>query len=99
MSGEDRGRIELVGDELTQPEIASALGSAIGRPVRYEVQPRSELDDYPEDTRRTLIWLNDVGYDADRKQLAADYPGFSFTPFTTWAETQDWAALLEGVAA
>ena len=92
-------RIEIVGDELTKPEIASVLGSAIGRPVRYEVQSRSELDFYPEDVRRTYIWLNDVGYSADLEQLAADYPGFSFTPLTTWAGSQDWAALLGGVRA
>jgi uncharacterized protein YbjT (DUF2867 family) len=46
------GAVELVGDELTGPEIAAAFGARAGLPARYEVLPLSVL---PTDLDRVMF--------------------------------------------
>jgi uncharacterized protein YbjT (DUF2867 family) len=46
------GAVELVGDELTGPEIAAAFGARAGLPARYEALPLSVL---PTDLDRVMF--------------------------------------------
>ena len=92
-------RIELVGDELTGPQIADVLGAAIGRAVEFEVQPMDETDVMGPDFRLMMEWLSETGYSADAARLQRDLPEVSYTKFKDWASAQDWTALLGAVAA
>jgi len=85
-------RIELVGDELSGPQIASVLGAAMGRDLVFEVQPFDELDAMGADMRAMMEWLAVTGYSADAARLARDLPEVEFVTFKQWAEAQDWTA-------
>jgi len=87
-------RIEIAGDELTGPQMASAIATATSRPVRYEVQPYSELDALGSDWIRMYEWFNESGFNVDRGALATEYPQFGFQPFDSWVRSQDWEKLL-----
>ena len=40
-------------------------------------------------------WLDRVGYTVDRAALHREFPDVAFHDFESWAETQDWNALLQ----
>ena len=92
-------RIELVGDELTGPQIAAVLGAAIGRDLVFEAQPLEELDAMGADMRKMMEWLTATGYNADADRLARDLPDVQFTSFRAWAVAQDWTAVMGAASA
>jgi uncharacterized protein YbjT (DUF2867 family) len=92
-------RIELIGDELTGPQIAATLSAAIGRAIEFEVQPIEETDAMGPDFRLMMEWLSDTGYSADAARLARDLPEVQYMSFKAWADAQDWAVLLGAVTA
>jgi uncharacterized protein YbjT (DUF2867 family) len=92
-------RIEIAGDELTGPEIAQWLSSAVGHPVRYEAQPLAELDALGEDWRRMYEWFNETGWHVDRGKLAAEYPEVEFATLEAWAAGRQWDSLIQNLGA
>lgn len=92
-------RIELVGSELTGPQIAEVLGDAIGHELTFEVQAFDELDVMGEDMRLMMEFLASTGYGADAVRLARDLPEVHFTTFEEWASQQDWPALMAASSA
>lgn len=87
-------RIEIAGDELTGPQLASTIATVAGHPVAYEVQPYAELDAMGSDWRRMYEWFNEGGFTVDRNALASEYPNFEFDTFASWVRSQDWENLL-----
>jgi len=92
-------RIELIGDELTGPQITEVLATAMGRQLEFETQPVEELASFGPDMVAMYEWLGSGGYSADADRLAHDLPEVDYASFRTWAEAQDWDAVLAAVTA
>ena len=90
-------RIEIAGDSLTGPGIASGLSEATGNPVRYEVQSLAEADAIFEGVSIMYEWLEKFGYNAPIEDLQREFDDVEWTSFSDWANKQDWAALLSSV--
>lgn len=65
--------LELAGDQLTVPDIATRLKAA-GRPGRYARFPRVLLRAMGKEARM-LFWFEDSGYNADIPALRKQHPG------------------------
>lgn len=60
----DHGAIEIAGDQLTGPQIASRIGAHLGRPARYEQLPLTVIKD--DDLHAMFRWFTDTpSYQAD----------------------------------
>ena len=56
---------DIVGDELTGPQMADVLSAVSGKSVRYVELPLADFAQYNEDLALMYKWLNEFGYDAD----------------------------------
>ncbi|SDL18629.1 NmrA/HSCARG family protein [Nonomuraea jiangxiensis] len=65
--------LELAGDQLTVPDIATRLKAA-GRPGRYARVPRVLLRAMGKEARM-LFWFEESGYNADIPALRKQHPG------------------------
>jgi uncharacterized protein YbjT (DUF2867 family) len=81
--------IDLAGDALTAPEMASILSDVAGRRIEHERVPLEAVRQYSEETAVMLEWFDDVGYEADIEGTAREF-GIRPTRFREWAERQDW---------
>jgi uncharacterized protein YbjT (DUF2867 family) len=106
-----RGRWFRIGQQLTGPEIAEAVGQARGRPVRYV-----PLD--PEEFGRSLAPVmgepigaalaadyralgerrSELALDTDTHEIQREL-GLAATPVVDWARNQDWEAAAAVVSA
>ena len=77
--------IDLASDELTMPETAALLSTALGRKVEFERQPIEQIRAFSEDFAIMLEWFDRVGYDADIAGVAREH-GFEPTRLPRWAE-------------
>jgi uncharacterized protein YbjT (DUF2867 family) len=74
--GEYAGKaIELAGDELTMPQVASVFSKWLGRPVRYVELPIEKIRSANKEAAIMFEWFNKEGYQADIKSLRALRPG------------------------
>jgi len=83
-------RVEIAGDERKGPDLAAVIGAALGREVRYEVQPAGELDAMGGDWRRMYEWFGEGGFSVDRQDLQRRFPDFLFTSLEEFAAAQEW---------
>ena len=90
-------RIEIAGDSLTGPEIASVLSEAIGKPVKFEVQSKAEVDAIFEGVSIMYEWLEKTGYNTPIEDLRSEFGDIDWTSFKDWAQKQDWTAPLDSV--
>jgi len=77
---------EIAGDELTRPQIVSALkrhGLSAGLPFPL---PRVLLLPLPHDIRRMFEWFGEAGYEADISGLRARQP--ALMTFDQWLSAQ-----------
>ncbi|MCZ6539828.1 MAG: NmrA family NAD(P)-binding protein, partial [Chloroflexi bacterium] len=88
-------RIEIAGDALTGTAIAGQLGSKIGRPVEFQVQPLEELKTQFGDMSIMYEWFERGGFSVDIAQLHREFSEVEWTSFDDWSGRQDWAELLE----
>jgi uncharacterized protein YbjT (DUF2867 family) len=79
-------RIDLAGDELTGPEIASVLGAALRRELRYEQAPIEVAERYSPDLAAMFRYFGTVGMRVDVQALRREYPEIG------WHSLSDWAA-------
>lgn len=79
-------RIDIASDELTGPEIAAALGAALGRPLRYEEAPIEVAERYSPDLAAMFRYFGTVGMRVDIEALRREYPSIG------WHRLSDWAA-------
>jgi uncharacterized protein YbjT (DUF2867 family) len=84
-------RIDIASDELTGPEIASALGAALGRELRYEEAPIEVAERYSPDLAAMFRYFGAVGMDVDADALRRAYP------MVGWHRLSEWAALSPGL--
>ncbi len=82
--------IDIAGDELTGPEMASILSDVTGRTVRFQQIPIERIRSYSEDVALMLEWFDAVGYNADIAQTSAEF-GVPPTRFREWAKAQSWS--------
>ncbi len=82
--------IDIAGDALTGPEMAEALGLALGRPMHFVPVPIERVRAAQEDYATMLEWLDRVGFDADIEGNAGTY-GIPPTRFEEWARTVRWS--------
>ncbi len=73
---------DIVGDELTGPQMAEVLGAVSGKAVRYVELPLDDFAKYNEDLALMYKWLNDFGYDADLAASRSMYPDMQ--SFEAW---------------
>jgi uncharacterized protein YbjT (DUF2867 family) len=79
-------RIDIASDELTGPEIASVLGGALGRELRYEEAPIEVAERYSPDLAAMFRYFGTVGMAVDVEALRREYPTIS------WHRLPEWAA-------
>ena len=77
-------RIELASDAVTPAQMADALTTALGRPVRHEQTP---LESIPNpDMLAMWRFLNGPGYRVDIDALHTANPDIAWTSFVDWAQ-------------
>jgi uncharacterized protein YbjT (DUF2867 family) len=77
-------RIELASSDPTGPEMALALGAALGRSVSFRQVPDEALGGNA-DMAAMWTFLGGEGYQADIAGLRRDYPAVGWTSFADWA--------------
>jgi len=106
-----RGRWFRIGEQLTGPELAAAIGQARGRAVRYVAWD-------PEDFGRSLAPFmgeeigamlaadyralgdrrDELALDSDTQEIRSEL-GLPATPVVDWARSQDWEAAAAATSA
>ncbi len=81
----NRVELDIAGDELTMPEAAGILGSAMGRKIEFVEVPKEEIRKASEDYAIMLEWFDRVGYNADIPGLEERYD-IHPTRFKEWAD-------------
>ena len=82
--------LDIAGDELSMGEIATALGRAAGRDVRYQQVPFEQFKAKAGEEMTTMWrWFEEVGYNVDVVSLREQYP--FLTGFDRWLN-EHWHA-------
>jgi uncharacterized protein YbjT (DUF2867 family) len=77
-------RIELASDAVTPAQMADALSTALGRPVRNEQTPLESI--HNPDMLAMWRFLNGPGYRVDIDALRTANPDIAWTSFVDWAQ-------------
>jgi uncharacterized protein YbjT (DUF2867 family) len=77
--------IDIASDELTGPEMAVALTTALGRPFNFHEVPIEQIRAFSEEYAVMLEWFDAVGYDVDIAGNAREF-GIEPTRFGEWAK-------------
>jgi uncharacterized protein YbjT (DUF2867 family) len=88
--------IEIAGDELTLPEVATVLGRVTGRPTRYVQMPLAEVRKVDPETALMFEWFSTQGYRADIPALRARLP--ELMTFEAWLRQTDLRRLASTAA-
>src|SRR6185312_5128733 len=90
-------RFDLGGDELTGKDGTAILSRVTGRRFTYFQVPLDVIRQrMGEDGAKMYEWFDRVGFTVDRAALRREFPDVAFHDFETWANAQDWNALLQG---
>jgi uncharacterized protein YbjT (DUF2867 family) len=76
-------RIELASDAPTPTQMATALSTALGRPVQHHRVPLEAISN--PDMRAMWEFLNGPGYQLDIAALHGTHPELRWTSFADWA--------------
>ena len=83
--------IDLAGDELTMPEVATQLSNTMGRSVQFQQLPDDQAESAVGlDFALLFRWLNEVGYDVDIPALQKRW-GIPLTTFKEIIAEAPWA--------
>ena len=83
--------IDVAGDELTMPEVATQLSRTMGREIQFRQMPDEQVEGaMGHDIATMFRWFNEVGYSVDIAALRRRY-GVPLTSFTDVLATADWA--------
>ena len=84
--GEFAGRrIDLASDERTGRDIATILGAACGREVRYREAPIAHVERFSTDLAAMFRYFGTVGLDVDVAGLRRGYPEVGWHSLADWA--------------
>ncbi len=86
----NRREIDLAGDQVTMPQAAEVLGSAVGHALQFVRVPIAEIRKFSDDYAIMLEWFDRVGYDADVARTSSEF-GVRPTRLAEWAATANWA--------
>jgi uncharacterized protein YbjT (DUF2867 family) len=89
--------IEIGGDVLTMPEVASHFGGVLGRPVEFVQLPLDEMREASPEWAVMLEWFETRGYRANVEELRRMHPGL--LTFPQWLERSDWSSFAVSEAA
>jgi uncharacterized protein YbjT (DUF2867 family) len=82
--------IDLAGDDLTMPETATLLTSAMGRSIHFQEFPMEQAEAAMGHDLATMFrWFNEVGYAINIPALKQQF-GMPLTTFAEWIKTVDW---------
>jgi uncharacterized protein YbjT (DUF2867 family) len=84
------GAIEVVGDQLTGSQIATAFGAHAGLPARYEALPLSVLGGDPEDQAMFRWFAEGSAYPSDLAAVKAIEP--TTWDLAEWIRSTGWTA-------
>ena len=87
-------RIEIAGDELTGPQMASVMSASIGSEITYEEQPIAELEASGTDMVKMYEWFGTDGFSADIAGLRSGYPEIGWTSFSEFTVGINWKSVL-----
>jgi uncharacterized protein YbjT (DUF2867 family) len=79
--------IDMAGDAVTFPEVASILSEALGKPLTFVQTPIEAVRQQSEDMALMLEWFTKVGYNADIEGVQKKY-GLKFEKLADWARKQ-----------
>jgi uncharacterized protein YbjT (DUF2867 family) len=79
--------IDMAGDAVTFPEVASILSEALGKPLTFVQTPIEAVRQQSEDMALMLEWFTKVGYNADIEGVQKKY-GVKFEKLADWARKQ-----------
>lgn len=83
--------IDLAGDELTMPEMASHLSNRMGRSIQFQQIANDQAEAAVGlDFALMFRWFNEVGYDVDIPALGQQW-GVPLTTFKELVEEASWA--------
>ena len=82
--------IDISGDELTGPQMASAFAKVMGRPVAYAQAPIEQYRAFSEDFALMIEWFNAEGYEADIPALRKLHPGLK--SLEAWIGESGWGS-------
>ena len=83
--------IDLAGDELTMPDVASHLSKVTGRSIQFQGRPLEQAEAAMGHDLATMFrWFNEVGYQINVAALKQIF-GIPLTTFAEWIKTVDWA--------
>ena len=80
--------LDIAGDELTLPQVASVVSKAAGRNIEFVRTPIEEVRKWSADFAAMLEWFDAVGYDADIQGLDKTFG--RGTKFNEWAAKTQW---------
>ncbi|MFJ1868748.1 NmrA/HSCARG family protein [Streptomyces sp. NPDC088097] len=83
--------VEIMGDRLTAPQIAEALGSAAGHPIPYTQIPLDILWEHHPEVAKVYTWANATFYNTDPAPPRQAHPGVM--DFRTWLSRSGKARL------
>jgi uncharacterized protein YbjT (DUF2867 family) len=89
--------IEIGGDALTMPEVASHFGDVLGRPVEFLQLPLDEMREASPEWAVMLEWFETRGYRANIEELRRMHPGL--LTFPQWLERSEWSSFAVSEAA
>ena len=81
MNGQE---IDMAGDSVTFPEVASILSEALGKPLAFQQILIEGVRANSEDMALMLEWFERVGYNADIEGVQKKY-GLKFLRLPEWA--------------
>jgi uncharacterized protein YbjT (DUF2867 family) len=84
MTGQE---IDMAGDAVTFPEVASILSEALGKQITFVQAPIDAVRQQSEDMALMLEWFAKVGYNADIEGVQKKY-GVKFEKLADWARKQ-----------
>ena len=87
-------RFDIAGDEITGEQEVDILSRVIGRKVRGESIPLEKQRAQDAEAAIMNEWIDRVGYSADIRDLALEFPEVGWHTFEAWARGRDWATLL-----
>jgi uncharacterized protein YbjT (DUF2867 family) len=83
--------IDLAGDELTMPGVATQLSKVTGRSIQFQGLPLEQAEaTMGHDLATMFRWFNEVGYQINVVALTQTF-GIPLTTFGEWVKTVDWA--------
>ncbi|MEU5693754.1 NmrA/HSCARG family protein [Actinosynnema sp. NPDC020468] len=89
-----RTRLDLASQALTPNEMAEALTTATGRPIRHHQPPTEQVERHSTDLAAMFRYFTEPGTDVDTAALRAAYPDITWHTYEDHVRTLPWPELL-----